>query len=93
MFYQLVRDMSKVFMSQNIIRRGVECCMRNFKPRLALILMTISGVEVITCNDAANLLPNENAVTTMKEIEETSTLRKCLEKDIDRKRFLSIVSA
>jgi len=39
--------------------------MRNFKPRLALILMTVSGNEVITCNDAANLLPNENAVTTI----------------------------
>lgn len=64
--------MSKFFLSKEIIRKGIEICVRQFKPRLALVLASLSLNENIMCPDYANLMPDLNATVTFKTIEETS---------------------
>jgi hypothetical protein len=53
----------------SIIRSGIEASVRVFKPKLALILASLSLNEDMTCADYANLLPDLNATVTFKEIE------------------------
>jgi hypothetical protein len=75
-----------------MIRKGVETCIRLFKPRLTILFAALSLNEHIVCGDYANLMPDLNAKTTYKQIEETSMVMRTLEKGWDREKFFRSVS-
>lgn len=92
MFNQFVLDQSKFYLSVEVIRKGVEACVRHFKPRMALVLASLSLNEEIKCADYANLMPDLNAKVTMKDVEETSMILRTLEKNWNREKFFSSVA-
>ena len=92
-FTQLINDQARFYLCKELVVKGLESSCRHFRPKMAILLACISIQEDLEYNfsDYANLMPDLEAVVTMKDVQQTAMIVKSMNKQWSAKTLIKKV--